>query len=89
VGQFIPQLKLLKFKIIMTSYTSASGKSSGVTAYEIGDDYIKVKFGYSKTCKYPYSLNDEGIIDTMKELALASSGLSSFIARNKGTLKFT
>jgi hypothetical protein len=73
----------------MTSYTSTSGKSSGVTAYEIGDDYIKVKFGSYKTYKYPYSLNDEGTIDTMKELALASRGLSSFIAKNKSSLRFT
>jgi hypothetical protein len=73
----------------MTSYISTSGKSSGVTAYEIGDDYIKVKFGSYKTYKYSYSLNDEGTIDTMKELALASRGLSSFIARNKSTLRFT
>ena len=73
----------------MTSYTSTSGKSSGVTAYEIGDNYIKVKFGSYKTYNYPYSLNDESTIDTMKELALASRGLSSFIARHKNTLRFT
>ena len=72
----------------MTLYRSRSGKASGVTAYEIGDDFIKVWFTNFKTYKYPASLNGQTSIDRMKSLALASSGLSTFIAQHKTTLKF-
>ena len=72
----------------MTPYRSRSGKTSGVTAYEIGDDYIKVRFTNFKTYKYPASLNGQSTIDRMKSLALSSSGLSTFIAQHKSTLKF-
>ena len=71
----------------MTPYKSTSGKQSGVTAYEIGTDYIIVWF-YSKQYKYTESLNDRSTIDKMKSLAIASSGLSTFIAQNKMTLRF-
>lgn len=74
----------------MTPYKSLSGKQSGVTAYEIGDDFIKVCFRNNyKTYKYTVSLNGQYTIDKMKALALASQGLSTFIAQHKAFLKFT
>lgn len=72
----------------MIPYRSKSGKISGVIAYEIGDDYIKVKFPNQKIYKYPVSLNGQSTIDKMKSLAIASIGLSTFIAQHKATLKF-
>ncbi len=72
----------------MTPYISKSGKPSGVKAYEIGDDYIKVRFSNFETYLYPVSLNGKRVIDKMKLLALASEGFSTFIARHKATLKF-
>jgi hypothetical protein len=71
----------------MTSYKSKSGKTSGVTAYEIGEDYIKVEFNKKKIYKYTYPLNNPAIIDNMKSMALQQEGLSTFISRNRD-LKF-
>lgn len=71
----------------MTPYFSTSGKISGVKAYEIGDDFIIVRFDGGQYT-YPVSLNGEHIIDKMKSLALSSCGLSTFISRHKKTLRF-
>jgi len=72
----------------MTPYRSLSGKQSGVTGYTIGINFIEVQFKGASTYKYTESLNDKATIDHMKGLALASSGLSTFIAQNKTTLRF-
>ncbi|MEO6456173.1 MAG: hypothetical protein ABIN97_19005 [Ginsengibacter sp.] len=66
----------------MIPYISTSGKKTGATAYEIGEDFIVVEF-YKTNYLYTYSSAGSYNVDTMKELALASSGLSSFISRNK------
>ncbi len=66
----------------MTSYSSTSGKQSGVSAYEIGSDWIIVQF-YSAKYKYSYSSCGQSATETMKQLALESNGLSTFIAQNK------
>ena len=71
----------------MTPYSSTSCKKSGVTAYEIGKDYITVQFDRNQYT-YPESMNGKSIIDKMKSLAIASSGLSTFISQNRKTLKF-
>lgn len=65
----------------MTPYSSASGKESGVTAYEIGVDFIIVRFC---SVDYKYSYNSCGQLATeiMKKLALASGGLSTYISQN-------
>lgn len=65
----------------MTPYTSTSGKKSGVLAYEIGKDFILVQF-QAATYKYSYKSCGQSATDTMKRLALASKGLSTFIAQN-------
>lgn len=66
----------------MTPYTTTSGKKSGVSEYEIGDNYIIVQF-YSAQYKYSYSSCGKTATEAMKRLASASSGLSTFIAQNK------
>lgn len=71
----------------MTPYSSTSGKKSGVTAYEIGKDYITVKFDRNQYT-YTESLNGKAVIEKMKSLAIASSGLSTYISRNRNTLNF-
>ena len=71
----------------MTPYKSKSGKQSGVTAYEIGSDFITVWFG-SKSYKYTESLNSHSIIEYMKSCANSSIGLSTYIAQNKTSLKY-
>ena len=65
----------------MTPYRSRSGKRSGVLAYEIGATYIVVEFN-AKSYKYTYSSCGRETVETMKKLALASNGLSTFISRN-------
>jgi hypothetical protein len=66
----------------MTSYSSTSGKKSGVIAYEIGDTHIIVRFS-SHDYQYSYNSCGQNATETMKKLALASNGLSTFIAQNK------
>jgi hypothetical protein len=64
-------------------YKSKSGKPSGVIAYKIGTDYIKVQFTNFEIYTYTYQTAGKETIETMKQLALASEGLSTFVARNK------
>lgn len=60
------------------------GGDSGVSAYEIGSDYIKVLFkGNSKIYTYSYGGKaGQHHVDTMKRLAISGSGLNSYINSN-------
>lgn len=71
----------------MQNYYSKSGKQSGVIAYELGTDYIRVRFRQGE--EYTYSYNDAGkaTVEQMKLLALNSEGLSTFIAQVKPAFK--
>jgi|GEM_PF-2086058 len=73
----------------MVRYRSLSGKDSGVTEYEIGDDFIRVKFHDSRIYNYTTLLNSKATIVQMKSLARASRGLSTYISRKRDELKFT
>lgn len=58
------------------------GGGSGVSAYEIGFDYIKVKFsGTARTYTYSYRKAGRSHVEQMKVLALRGSGLNSYINR--------
>lgn len=57
------------------------GGNSGVTAYEIGDDSMKVQFGDGAIYLYDYQSAGRSNIENMKELAIAGKGLNSFISR--------
>ena len=63
----------------MQPYQNLSGES-GVRAYEIGDDYIKVEFS-NGTYLYTYQSAGEENIETMKQLAEEGRGLNRFINR--------
>lgn len=65
----------------MKSYKSKSRKVSGVTAYDIGDDFIIAVF--KNKSKYTYTYDSAGLtaIEIMKVLALQSKGLSTYIAK--------
>lgn len=65
----------------MIPYKSKSGKPSGVTAYEIGDDYIIVEFSHHEKYTYSYGSASKATIEKMKKLAVAKKGLSTFISR--------
>lgn len=66
----------------MTPYSSTSGKQSGVIAYEIGTDHIIVQFK-GGNYKYSYRSCGKDATETMKKHALASNGLSTFIAQEQ------
>lgn len=62
----------------MTRYRDLGG-NSGVQAYELGDDYIKVRFSDGGLYLYTYSSAGSSFIETMKSLARSGSGLNSYI----------
>ena len=60
-----------------------SGGDSGVSAYQIGADFISVKFsGTSSTYTYSYKKAGRSHVEQMKVLALSGSGLNSYINRH-------
>ena len=66
----------------MKNYANLSGKSN-VKAYEIGDDFISVKFiGNEKIYVYSYSSAGIQNVDHAKQLAEYGSGLNSHIMLN-------
>lgn len=57
-----------------------SGGDSGVSGYEIGSDYILVKFsGTIKAYRYSYRKAGHNHVENMKQLAQSGSGLNSYI----------
>jgi hypothetical protein len=65
----------------MERYRNSSG-GSGVSAYEIGPNYIRVKFS-STFRTYSYSYGRAGVthVEQMKRLAQKGSGLNTYINR--------
>jgi hypothetical protein len=64
----------------MERYNNLGGDSSAV-AYEIGNDYIKVKFVDGSVYLYNYLSAGSQNIEEMKRLAIRGEGLSSFISK--------
>lgn len=63
----------------MERYRNSSG-NSGVYGYEIGNDYIRVKFsGTSRIYTYSYGKAGSHHVENMKTLARNGSGLNSYI----------
>jgi len=70
----------------MQPYKNLSGQS-GVIAYEIGEDFIDVKFRERSkdgcdTYKYSYFRPGSQHVEQMKRLALIGLGLNSYINKN-------
>lgn len=61
-------------------YKNLSG-NSGVAAYEIGEDSIKVEFRDGHRYLYTYQSAGKENIEHMKELAITGRGLNTFISR--------
>lgn len=60
-----------------------TGGDSGVSSYEIGSDYIAVKFsGTGKIYTYSYRKAGRIHVENMKQLAQKGSGLNSYINRH-------
>ena len=63
-------------------YKNING-DSGVESYEIGSDYIAVKFhGSQKIYVYSYCKAGKYHVDRMKFLAFSGDGLNSYINLN-------
>ncbi|MGQ2982021.1 hypothetical protein [Flavobacterium sp.] len=64
----------------MQRYRNLEGHS-GVTAYEVRDDGIRVEFNHDTVYLYTYASAGKRVIDKMKKLAGAGKGLSTYISR--------
>lgn len=65
----------------MKAYRDIDG-DSGISAYDDGDDWIKVQFKSGQTYEYQASKIGQEHITAMKALANAGDGLNSYIMRN-------
>jgi hypothetical protein len=61
----------------MQAYNDKSG-NSGISAYEIGSDFIKVKFKFG-TYLYTYESAGREAVEQMKNLAKTGNNLNTFI----------
>jgi hypothetical protein len=64
---------------MLTRYGNRAG-NSGVVAYEIRPDGIRVKFIDGRICTYTYRSAGRGNVERMKLLARSGRGLSGFIS---------
>jgi hypothetical protein len=55
---------------------------SGIDAYQIGPDYIRVRFDTGSVYVYTYTSAGRSDIEAMKALARSGDGLLSYIMRN-------
>lgn len=65
----------------MEPYQNLNG-NSGVAAYEIGEDYIRVQFTSGSVYVYTYDSAGADNIEQMKQLARKGQGLNTFINTN-------
>lgn len=65
----------------METYRDLS-HASGVTGYEIGRDFIDVRFRRGETYRYDYASAGKPHIEEMKRLARAGRGLSTYISQH-------
>ena len=57
-----------------------SGGDSGISAYEIGSDYIIVKFSSTvRTYRYSYRKAGQNHVENLKRIAQSGRGLNSYI----------
>jgi hypothetical protein len=62
----------------MKAYKKQGG-SSGVIAYAIGDDHIKIRFVDGSIYLYDFKSTGKRNVEKMKQLAEAGKGLATFI----------
>lgn len=67
----------------MEHYRDHQG-DSGILSYEIGANFIKVRFRDGMVYMYDYLSAGAGNIEEMKRLAKAGEGLNSFINEHVG-----
>ena len=62
----------------MKKYGDDSG-NSGISAYEIGPDWIRIKFKSGNVYKYSYRSAGKDDVEQMKGLAQKGRGLTTYI----------
>jgi hypothetical protein len=72
----------------METYKNCSGKS-GVTFFEIGEDFIDIKFKDDFIYQYNKLKPGKQKIEIMKRLAKKGEGLSTFISQQIGNDYFS
>ena len=65
----------------MQHYDNLQG-DSGVERYEIGSDFIRVRFRDGLTYVYDYATTGAEHVDQMKTLAVTGRGLGTYITQN-------
>jgi hypothetical protein len=65
----------------MERYKNISG-DSGVVAYEIFDQSIKIQFKDGGIYVYSYAIPGRHAVEAMKKLAVIGAGLATYINRN-------
>ena len=68
----------------MSPYANHSGKA-GITAFELGGDYLDIRFVDGSVYRYTYQSTGVSNIEKMKKLALAGRGLTTFINKTVRT----
>jgi hypothetical protein len=76
-GSRIPRLRYIR----MAPYRNLSG-DSGVTHYEAGPDFIVIRFRKGDRYLYNHEKPGREAVETMKRLAVAGRGLSTFISQH-------
>jgi hypothetical protein len=66
--------------IIMKRYRNISS-NSGILAYEIGGNFIKIKFTDGEVYIYDYKRPGKTHVEQMKKLALKGKGLATYVNR--------
>lgn len=65
----------------MEAYKNLKG-DSGISRYQIGDDFIIIEFGAGHLYLYNYTSTGKAKIERMKVLAKKGKGLSTYISRH-------
>lgn len=67
----------------MKQYKEA-GADAGVTGYESGSDFIRLRFKDGSVYRYTYDSTGVRNVERMKALAAAGSGLTTFVNQHVG-----
>ena len=72
-------LYFLRNLSVMENYIGENISATGVTGFEIGDDYISLMFRHRYKYKYTYSSCGSAHVEHMKDLARQQSGLNTYL----------
>jgi len=64
----------------MNHYKNIDG-DSGITAYEVGTDFVRVQFNFGPIYRWTYASAGRHHVESMKILAARGDGLNAYINR--------